>query len=779
MLTSKYQYFEADKFVVYHKEDSVLHTIRVRLPEMPPVKEIDGYGLNPRKQMFHRTEIPKKLKKLERECVNIDEVWEKLNYYKINYKEEIEFIKREWDRRLHGYWFFNFGKPTYIDGWHYFYLNYWKIDIGYLDYRDRDRKVILFGRYAYTTKEAFYPYRLLDKKSDKVLGYFSDEKEMKLFAEEKGLEWVKGEKGHFIVNIGRRTCYGVNYFKHRRGGGTYTAGVINYCIISILENAKGGIQSMDGDTAKIAFDKAIVKPWRKVPFFFKPRYSGSTKALKKLEFDIPSTRIGGKGSIVNIETGLESQINYAESAGRGAYNGWKLYFLNNDEFGQTKLEDVEARHRVQKKCLATGNGANIFGLEFNTSTIGEMSKEGGQTAYKLAKFSMWGERNSTGQTESGLFNLFIPTYEGLEGFIDIFGNSIVEDPPERDAWKWKNPMRDSTGKLMGSKRYIEDRLDKLLLRDDSDSIIAYEEEKRMFPTSFSECFITAGSGSGFNLKKIVRRMKELRFDKSATRKGNFKWENGVKDSRVVWEDDDINGRFIISLVLDDSQSNQRIRTQGKNLYDDDVEVWMPLKPWKFTASADPYEFLKTRSNRASDGAGSVFIERDMLIDPDDKPVAQWETYRVVCTYSQRLPNPDEYAEDMLVMSIYYGAMMYPEINLSLIWKHFVKRGYSGYLKYERDVNGVWKKTPGFFNRGEVPQRIMQLTQNYIDHFISLVRHIEVLEQWKNIKGVEELTHYDLLVSVGGMLMGSETDYGQFFDKEEKEDDGIDISIFMH
>jgi len=42
-----------------------------------------------------------------------------------------------------------------------------------------------------------------------------------------------------------------------------------------------------------------------------------------------------------------------------------------------------------------------------------------------------------------------------------------------------------------------------------------------------------------------------------------------------------------------------------------------------------------------------------------------------------------------------------------------------------------------------------------DHFIMLVDHIEILEQWKNLKGVEDLTNNDLTVAVGGALMGSD------------------------
>lgn len=782
-MATNYTYLPADEYAVYHEDDSVLHTIRVRLPKPPPEKEIDGYGLNPRKQMFHRVEIPKRLKALERSCVNIDEVWEKLNHYKLSYEEEIAFIKREWDRRIHGYWFFNNGKPTYIDGWHYFYLTYWKIDVGYPDYRDRDRRFFIFIRYAYTTTEAFYPYRAFNKKTERLLGYFNNEKEANRFVIQKGNDDIIAERGDFIVDLHRRTCIGVNYPKYRREGATYKAQNINFCVISMLESASGGIQSMDGKHAAEAFEEKLVAPWKKVPFFFMPRYSGTTDPKKKLEFDVPAVRIGGKGSMLNIGTGLESKITFAETAQKGAFDGKKLRFLNNDEIGKTIEADVDERHSVQKKCSTLGNTSKIVGLELNTSTVGEMSKNGGVNFLSLCNKSMWNIRDASGQTESGLFNLFISSYDNLEGFIDIFGISIIDDPLEKDVWKWENPYRDSLGRLRGAKNYLDSKVEEVLLRDDAKSIADYEEEIRQSPIQFNQCFITAGAGSGLDIKKISRRIRELQFDKGATRTGNFKWENNFRDTNVFWEDDEINGRFKISLELNSTQANLKTRSMGKDMNGEDKEFWIPIKPWMFTASADPYEFIKTVSRKmgreGSLGAGTVFMERDKTIDSDDKSVYEWKTYRTVCTYLYRPKNPDDYAEDMLMMCVYYGAMMFPERNIPSIWNYFVRRGYDGYLKYSRDINGKWATTPGYFNRGAIPQRIMQLHQNYIDNFIMLERHIDILYQQKAIRGVNEQTNYDLFVAFGGALLGSETDYAQFFDKEEKEDDGIDVSIFMH
>jgi hypothetical protein len=38
------------------------------------------------------------------------------------------------------------------------------------------------------------------------------------------------------------------------------------------------------------------------------------------------------------------------------------------------------------------------------------------------------DRNANGRTKTGLYRLFIPAYEALEGFFDKYGNPIVEDP---------------------------------------------------------------------------------------------------------------------------------------------------------------------------------------------------------------------------------------------------------------------------------------------------------------------------------------------------------------
>ena len=636
----------------------------------------------------------------------------------------------------------------------------------------------------------------------KVVRYFSNEKDAKNFlaelneneerkekTKEKEKEKHKGvKKGKreyelqgdgYYVDMGRRTVFGINYPKHRREGATYKAECINYQIITLKSNAHGGIQSMDGTSAKKAFQKALVKPWRKVPFFFKPRYDGSTNPKVELTFDIPGVKIGGKGSITSIEIGLESMIDYAETASRQFYDGDKLHFLHNDEVGKTMLENVNERWSVQKKCLSQGDGVVIHGLASNTSTVGEMSEKGGAAFFRLCQLSHFEKRNKVGQTSSGLINLFIPSYDGLEGFIDKFGNSIIEDPEEKDLWRIPNPVRDSDGKLMGAKRFLQNVRDDLLVRDDEESLKEYEEEVRLHPNSFSECFITKGSGSGLDLKIITKRIKQIQFDNSLTRRGNFKWENGIRDTRVIWEDDPINGRWVISLFLDESQTNRKISQEIEDGTGGKKIVYFPEKPGRFTAGADPYKFRKTQGKRMSNGGGSVFWERDKDIDPDDKPIEEWQSYRNVCTYSARPFDPDDYAEDMLMMCVYFGAMMYPEINISLIWDYFIRRGYDGYLKYNIDAAGNIKKTPGYSMNAKSAQKMMQLHQQYIKRHGLRERHIEYLQECKSIKGVEDITNWDLFAAVGAALMGSQSDYSIYNDlKQKAENQTADLQDWM-
>ena len=61
------------------------------------------------------------------------------------------------------------------------------------------------------------------------------------------------------------------------------------------------------------------------------------------------------------------------------------------------------------------------------STVNPMDK-GGKEYKALWEDSDPQERNANGRTKSGLYRIFIPAYEALEGFFDQYGNPVTEDP---------------------------------------------------------------------------------------------------------------------------------------------------------------------------------------------------------------------------------------------------------------------------------------------------------------------------------------------------------------
>ena len=129
-------YKQPQDFILFNEEDPDLDTIKVMMPPTPDLNLITGFGKKAEDQRFERTQIPIKLVELQNAqdedgfFLTQDEIWAKIEEQPEYYKNEIEFIKQEWLRRVYGYWFFNNGIPTYIDGWHYMYLNYYELDIG-------------------------------------------------------------------------------------------------------------------------------------------------------------------------------------------------------------------------------------------------------------------------------------------------------------------------------------------------------------------------------------------------------------------------------------------------------------------------------------------------------------------------------------------------------------------------------------------------------------------------------------------------------------------------
>jgi hypothetical protein len=708
------QYEDSPKSVWVNTDDKDLIPIEITLPEPPEPHLIDNFGLPAREQMWHPPKLPKRLKELQVKYETLDEIWEEMESHQDIYEEEIEFIKLQWYRRLNGYWFYNNGIPTFIDGWHYFYCGWWNIDVGLPKYRDRDRRFFLFARKIYN--ETTSP-----------------------ICNKEGIA-IKNEKGKYeYVDFGRRVFYGFNYPKHRREGATYKAECINYDIISRTMGAFGGIQSMNDVQARKCFLRHLVGPWKKLPFFFKPNYEGSTSPKTELSFSPPAKRLSSRGSLSTSELGLESGINY-EMADPSAYDGDKLYFHHDDEVGKLKKGlSCWDRHTVVKECLVMGG--DIVGYTIKTSTVGEMEKGGGRAFKHQCKMSNYYERTPNGQTNSGLATLFIPAYDGLQGFIDEFGMSVINTPTKTQS--------EYINRKIGAREFLLNRRRAFI--EDQDSL---SEEIRLYPIRFAECFRTASKSSGFNMNKLENYIDELSFGRQAIATGNFVWKDNIRDSKVVFVANP-QGKFKLSHQLNDSESN-------KKYWSDDESQWKPGNSHWGVAGGDPFKFNKTEGNRKSKGGGAV-IRKGMIRDGDFRMKRKF-----VCIYAQRTFDKDLYGEDMLMMCIYYGVSMFPEIDYPFLWDYFDSRGYGGFLLYKIDPKTMRiNNTPGD-TANKVKQDIFTEYMTWIENEADEETHIEILQECRDIDGPEDMTNYDLFTAGGYALLGTRGIYDEVQKLNEKE-----------
>ena len=657
----------------------------------------------------------------------LEGVLEVLNEKRKEYEEEIEWIFKQIYHITSGYWVYINGKPTYLDAWHYEYCSFFHLDIGLPEYRDRDRRWFIFARYSYTT--------------------------------------THDAQGN---DLGFRTCYGFTYPKHRRDGATYKCLCIGLNIIRYKKRGLFGIQSFNDDNAGEHFKEKLVPAWRNLPFFLKPMWSGSNDPAEEINFSLPSNKVIGREN--------QSKINYATTAHRSFYDGKKQQVHLSDENGKTEREDILLRHEVVKQTLSQGNGAIIHGFSMHPTTVADMETGGGDNFFDLCEQSKYYDRSKvTGQTKSGLFRLFLPAWDGMEGYIGPYGESIIDDPtPEQAKF---------IGRKNGAREHLLSEIERLKAEDSVSSQKKLKELIQLFPTCYADCFRLTGGDVGFDTEALDYAIRKVNaMVEKPTVRGDFMYHIdgkllSAKDfidlkldqkgyhGQVLFVPNE-NGHFEVSKKLPSNMTNRKYAKEYISYDGVRKHSYYPVEGNEMLASADPFQFLdpamikfKKNHDTMSEGGGAVFWRRDKRVDPEDKAVDDWESCRFVCTYLHRTALDDYYAEEMLMMCVYYGAYMFPERNVKLILKHFIKRGYGGYLMNRvNPITGKVDPVPGFHSLTESKDDLFKATRNHIRLHGRREVHLKLLDQWRKIKNVKEMTSYDLLTAAGGCLMADDNPY---------------------
>ena len=755
-------YKPAKKWDVINDGDPDLKSVWFSLPSPPDIKLIDGYGLHPDEQYFHRTEVPKKLLELEDRALGLlydiqkGNNQEAIQGYKLYLKywdlfeaesehleKEIEWLRKTWWHRTEGYWFFNDGQPTFIPPEYYDYLNFYYIAESktFPEYRDDIRRKNCFIWYLMNTTETFADIHPETGEALKVDGKYK------------------------MLDLGRRTFLGDIEPKTRRVGASHEG--IHCLLVGAMTHAShyGTIISLEGQNAKALYEQKLLPAWDAYPMCLKPMWEGNRK---------PSVlKLSAPPNVYHIK-GLNSSISVTESAGEKKSEGKRLNRILSDETGKTEAADAAERHHVNKLTMSTGMGINIIEAAYckNPSTVDEMTA-GGMAYYKLCMLSNFYKRvPALGQTPEGLARIFLPAYKRLEGYIDRFGMSVVDTPTERQKRLTPTSVFAMSG--MGAREMLQQQRDTLLADGSPQAMEAYRSLRRKSPFTWAECWLGTSGNVGYNLEIIDKRLGEINrmksFNKPPYKVGYYYREKGGQHDRVKWATDPQKPKFRVSMELPDAMTNRMttmdIWDYSKGKF---VPTYAPLEGYRFTIGADSFRninkndyksFMKlgasASNSRQSDGGICMIWEYDESVD-GGKPKRDWESGRVVLTYRWRPATWDEYVDDVVMAAQYWGAMIYPEYNVEAIVRDIYAKGYGGYFIYDLDIQtGKPKNMPGVYTSPAVLQEMITDTKDYIEFHGHKENHDDLLNEFKGLQGVESFTKMDLHVAFGMARKGSKS-----------------------
>jgi hypothetical protein len=521
--------------------------------------------------------------------------------------EYIDYIEAEFKKRDEGFWFYNKGNPTYITGTHYMYLQWSKIDVGNPDFREANRLFFIFW------------------------------------------EACKADK----------RCYGMCYLKNRRSGFSFMASGETVNQATISSDARFGILSKSGPDAKKMFTDKVVPISVNYPFFFKPIQDGMDRPKTELAYRVPASKLTRRNITSSNKpeelTGLDTTIDW-KNTGDNSYDGEKLKLLVHDESGKwERPNNILNNWRVTKTTLRLGS--RIIGKCMMGSTSNALDK-GGNEFKKLYNESDVTKRNRNGQTNSGLYSLFIPMEWNYEGFIDSNGLPVFETPSE--------PVYDPNGELIdvGVIDHWQNEVDGL--KSDQDAL---NEFYRQFPRTEEHAFRDETKNSIFNLTKIYEQIdyNEETVDLTI---GNFQWLNGVKDTKVMFLPNQ-KGRFKLSWVPPLELQNKIIIKNG---------VKHPGNEHMGAFGCDSYDISGTVDGRGSKGSLHGLTKFSM----EDAPANEF-----FLEYIARPQTAEIFFEDVLMALVFYGMPLLAENNKPRLLYYLKRRGYRGFSMNRPDK--IWNK----------------------------------------------------------------------------------------
>jgi hypothetical protein len=601
------------------------------------------------------------------------------------------YIDGQFNKRENGHWFNNKNVDTYITGTHFMYLQWSKIDVGKPEFRESNRLFYIFW------------------------------------------EACKADK----------RSYGMCYLKNRRSGFSFMASGETVNLATISSDSRFGILSKSGSDAKKMFTDKVVPISVNYPFFFKPIQDGMDRPKTELAYRVPASKLTRRKLDQNktkeIISGLDTTIDW-KNTGDNAYDGEKLKLLVHDESGKwERPNNILNNWRVTKTTLRLG--ARVIGKCMMGSTSNALDK-GGENFKKLYGTSDVTKRNANGQTRSGLYSLFIPMEWNYEGFIDAYGMPVFNTPLE----DCESPHGDAIE--VGVIEHWNNEADGL--KGDQDALNEYY---RQFPRTEEHAFRDETKNSIFNLAKIYEQIdyNEDLANSNVVTKGSFQWENGIKDSKVVFSPNP-QGRFLITWTPSYNIQNRQVIKNG---------VRHPGNEHMGAFGCDSYDISGTTDGRGSKGALHGLTKFSM----EDAPPSTF-----FLEYVARPQTAEIFFEDVLMACVFYGMPLLCENNKPRLLYYFKRRGYRGYSMNRPDklwnkLSVTEKEIGGIPNSSEdIKQAHASAIEMYIDSYVGLksdgnygtMYFNETLNDWSKFD-INNRTKFDAAISSGLAVMACNKD----------------------
>jgi hypothetical protein len=717
-------------------EDGIGGFFRCWIPPQPPIHKIDGFDLPQDEQFWRRTELPRIKGRdietfdgsdLEPEVLYKWDVAARQEEIKITgfdpsavdskgqfkavagvekdpgYVNPIlqRFRMQEWAKRRKGYWFMNNGKPTYLTGSCYMYLNYTHLEAGYPTYFSLSRQNFYVLEHAWLNPKSLGNLEIGSRgygKSTEKVAFMLDKMT-------QPYNW-RGERANRL---------------------------------------KAAIQSKTEDDAKIKqFQNKLVPMFNRYPEFFKPKFNHGSNPKNTLSF-FRETIKGrtAKNVTFNEDDELGNTI-IAVDAQVGAIDGDTYTVVFCDEVGKVdpSVANVFQRHMTNREAVYR-SAVGKTGIILNATTVEEMEKAGGKECKEMWDASGKVEDGGNGFTVTGLSRRFIPCYKCAFdkdlGFLDKFGD--VDE--------------------VKSKLYFEAEL----LKAKRQGLEAYLKRLRMYPMKIEDCFISPNSASPFNIYIINERLREIadgldlfkfRFEWDDNKR--FSTVRAAPDPNGGWSASWLKMDGKSNLV----QQGMPLFKDGRTVktYEplNNARFRIGMDPIDHKATVDgkaskPVIMVKRLFDPNADRVHDKFTLEDCGMDEKHYRLgkAKWTSNKYVAWFDKRLDDPNDISEQALMACWFFGTQIHIENNKRSTINYFNDHGCQAFIQWRTEqtftqTNGrqFTEGTPGV---DPVIDMYINMVATYVTHYGHLIDSKELLEDLRDFERAK-IRFHDYTVSMG-------------------------------